>query len=1814
MPEQQIVQDNLLDLQFGYDHYYGNKPKAGWLLSFNIEKNNDDCMKIVLYFVDEDSNNFKINIPFFPSLLIECKDALTDVEEYIKKRFESGVHNITVEERIDTLEHNHLNKPAKKLLKLYFRTEVSFLQCVKSLKDIISEGSTKRYKREIYSDFLQDMQLYDVTTEILNIHEYDIPYEIQVGTEFGIRSGCWYTISYNGEAYQVKRNSEKIAYPDLKIFAFDIETTKPPLKFPNPEFDEVMMISIMTESFGELVINRKIVSEDIEDFEYHAKDEMQCNFKVSNENSEEALLIRFLEIILEHRPHIMTTYNGSFFDWPFISKRMQKYGLDITTSLQFQEVNEYFECPFIIHLDSYKWVKRDSYLPMNNQSLKDVTRIKLGYFPEDVDPEDMVKFAKEDPQRLASYSVSDAVATYFLYLKYVHSHIFSVCSLIPLPPVQILCRGAGTLCESLLLAESVNYKILVPAKKKTDGLQYYEGRIIENLTYVGGHVDSLKAGIYRSDLEQEYTIDPEMMDLIADNLDHILEKYVNLPDYQEKKEKYIQDLKNCAGTSSCKGSIYHLDVGAMYPNIILTNKLQPNSVVNDDICVRCDYNDENNKCKKKMQWISRVEFVPPEKNEVSMIRNQLENEIFSMSEDGKSKDIPYKNLPTYKQNEILKERVVEYSKAIYKRVKKIEEKEQEIYICQREVPFYVETVRKFRDQRYVYKDLYKKAVQALENSPTEENKKNITVYESLQIAYKCILNSFYGYVMREGSRWFSLEMAATVCNIGGQIIRLAKNLVEKIGIPLELDTDGIWGIFPETFPYNISLGGKNIAVIGLILNYFVCKKFTNYQYQIMNEKGNFDIVPQNSIFFELDGPYKTMVIPSSTEENKLSKKRYVVFNNEDKVVELKGFELRRRGELNIIKKFQEEIFKHFNDGKTLKECYESLSAVCNYWLDIIIQQGGPLDDDTIFYLFSESRNMSKAVDMYANRKSNILNTAKRLSEFLGADILEEKLKCEFIISKYPIDAPVVERAIPVMIFKSVEKEVYLKKWLKTTKVLQLREIIDWEYYRKRFENIIQRLIIIPAHLQRIENPVPRITLPVWITNSSKNEKLSFSRTKDIEDLGSKRNLDDLFYSRKSFKKAKSPEIDDIPMKISIVPESTLPNKLPSAPLAIRTVDTHTTDFLHANREIFINFYWKRSMSDTIVVKMNMLGEDHFIMTYLNGKTKKCEFSRELYVETVERVYFKDFEIARMYLPDRNSFAELVKMKVNGSLVNSKSYKNFFNHFSLGKSYNTLAPEYQMIKSSQNVSSDLDFIILSSFNYQKKPVYAISDTQLHFLSEIKHPMISKGQLKTFIEEKGKKHRFVVFSRFDPNYTSILDVFKEYFHVILDISPSLFLEAIENLMKIHKDFHEQLKDQFHKLVEISMFSKIPILNVDDRVLDFMLYREFISNEIAPIEDNNFIPRIIRDEKHSSGYYKTFCVQFECTNSIILSIIEYNTVSSDISLYHGYKRKDFQVLRTFLKNLVLTALKGNAGLMHLLQTVGKWLKCDSKVIGRELREVVEIAQQRYIIGLLSKLKENQYKIVSASKDLIIIDTEKSDEKGCQTFISYLKKKISEIAGYELLKLKDVRIFERLGFIDQSNYFFLEAENIISGFSEQKIPLTFLQGYFSDKEMKNDDIYSLVKVLDRPTLKMILRLLSYKRDVHGLASNCYRLKKCSEFEENKVNLEFNLTVFCKKCGFENFMRKYCIKCYSLIDKEVLEYKALEYLQYCWKMQIFGDRYCNKCTGFEERRLKEYCRCGGRYIRKAYFEEVLDLQVFISTRKFDGEVAKFKSFFGNGT
>jgi hypothetical protein len=48
--------------------------------------------------------------------------------------------------------------------------------------------------------------------------------------------------------------------------------------------------------------------------------------------------------------------------------------------------------------------------------------------------------------------------------------------------------------------------------------------------------------------------------------------------------------------------------GAMYPNIILTNRLQPSAMVDETTCAACDFNRPGATCQRSMAWMWRGEY------------------------------------------------------------------------------------------------------------------------------------------------------------------------------------------------------------------------------------------------------------------------------------------------------------------------------------------------------------------------------------------------------------------------------------------------------------------------------------------------------------------------------------------------------------------------------------------------------------------------------------------------------------------------------------------------------------------------------------------------------------------------------------------------------------------------------------------------------------------------------------------------------------------------------------------------------------------------------------------------------------------------------------------------------------------------------------------------------------------------------------------------------------------------------------------------------------------------------------------------------
>lgn len=73
-----------------------------------------------------------------------------------------------------------------------------------------------------------------------------------------VRCGQWYTVIADEGQVRLERRADLVQRAEPRICAFDIETTKLPLKFPDSSYDAVMMISYMIDGQGYLVINREV--------------------------------------------------------------------------------------------------------------------------------------------------------------------------------------------------------------------------------------------------------------------------------------------------------------------------------------------------------------------------------------------------------------------------------------------------------------------------------------------------------------------------------------------------------------------------------------------------------------------------------------------------------------------------------------------------------------------------------------------------------------------------------------------------------------------------------------------------------------------------------------------------------------------------------------------------------------------------------------------------------------------------------------------------------------------------------------------------------------------------------------------------------------------------------------------------------------------------------------------------------------------------------------------------------------------------------------------------------------------------------------------------------------------------------------------------------------------------------------------------------------------------------------------------------------------------------------------------------------------
>ncbi|KAI7734909.1 hypothetical protein M8C21_021712, partial [Ambrosia artemisiifolia] len=109
----------------------------------------------------------------------------------------------------------------------------------------------------MYAAGKSNERIQDFLDCIVDIREYDVPYHVRFAIDNDIRSGLWYDVNVSCDGVTLERRHDLLQRAEVHVCAFDIETTKLPLKFPDAEYDMVMMISYMVDGQGYLIINRE---------------------------------------------------------------------------------------------------------------------------------------------------------------------------------------------------------------------------------------------------------------------------------------------------------------------------------------------------------------------------------------------------------------------------------------------------------------------------------------------------------------------------------------------------------------------------------------------------------------------------------------------------------------------------------------------------------------------------------------------------------------------------------------------------------------------------------------------------------------------------------------------------------------------------------------------------------------------------------------------------------------------------------------------------------------------------------------------------------------------------------------------------------------------------------------------------------------------------------------------------------------------------------------------------------------------------------------------------------------------------------------------------------------------------------------------------------------------------------------------------------------------------------------------------------------------------------------------------------------------
>ncbi|AGB05131.1 DNA polymerase elongation subunit (family B) [Aciduliprofundum sp. MAR08-339] len=330
-------------------------------------------------------------------------------------------------------------------VKLWHRGKVR--QCVKVT--LQSPWKTPHYRREA-------LEFCDVLAADIPFHQRFI-YDFDLGSCVRIHGREIESSKYTAEIVVDAESFENIDdfKPPLKILSFDIENS---------------MIDGRIFTIGVAVWDGKIR-------------------KYGIEGDEEEILWKFIEVIKNEDPDVITGYNIDGYDLELLSDRYKKYGMEFSIgrdgSKPQRVVGQFWRVHGRVIEDAWWAVKKE--LRLKQETLQAVAMHLFGEGKLDVDRTNIDEEWKKDKEKVMEYCKKDAELALRILMKIgIIDKYLDLATVTKFPLDDVIHSGTSTWVDSLLIREADRHGIGVPLQ----GQERKRGKI------EGGYVHTIEPGLY----------------------------------------------------------------------------------------------------------------------------------------------------------------------------------------------------------------------------------------------------------------------------------------------------------------------------------------------------------------------------------------------------------------------------------------------------------------------------------------------------------------------------------------------------------------------------------------------------------------------------------------------------------------------------------------------------------------------------------------------------------------------------------------------------------------------------------------------------------------------------------------------------------------------------------------------------------------------------------------------------------------------------------------------------------------------------------------------------------------------------------------------------------------------------------------------------------------------------------------------------------------------------------------------------------------------------------------------------------------------